>query len=173
MTAKQIVDGLRCAATYHGDPVCDGCPYLGTETVPDSLRGLTKNDTWDSCDVDRIALDAADLIEELVARIKELEAEKALEAQKGNTKVKAGCALPKERWREAAENLQMAGNFVAAFFREKNFDGRGEQDAQDWLADASLACVALLYVAEFATDKCRIVPLPEAPGGGTKWLTGT
>ena len=42
MTAKQIVHGLRCSATYRGDPVCDGCPYLVTETVPDSLRKLTK-----------------------------------------------------------------------------------------------------------------------------------
>lgn len=74
MTAKQIVHGLRCAATYRGDPVCDGCPYLVTETVPDSLRKLTKKNTWDICDVDRIALDAADLIEKLVARAKELEA---------------------------------------------------------------------------------------------------
>lgn len=67
MTAKQIVHGLRCSATYRGDPVCDGCPYLVTETVPDSLRKLTKKNTWDSCDVDRIALDAAELIEELAA----------------------------------------------------------------------------------------------------------
>lgn len=74
MTAKQIVHGLRCSATYRGDPVCDGCPYLVTETVPDSLRKLTKKNTWDICDVDRIALDAADLIEKLVARIAELEA---------------------------------------------------------------------------------------------------
>lgn len=68
MTAKQIVHGLRCSATYRGDPVCDGCPYLVTETVPDSLRKLTKKDTWDRCDVNRIVLDAADLIEELVAK---------------------------------------------------------------------------------------------------------
>lgn len=74
MTAKQIVHGLRCSATYRGDPVCDGCPYLVTEPVPESIRGLTKKDTWDSCDVDRIELDAADLIEELVARAKESEA---------------------------------------------------------------------------------------------------
>lgn len=74
MTAKQIVHGLRCSATYRGDPVCDGCPYLVTETVPDRLRKLTKKNTWDICDVDRIALDAADLIEKLVARAKELEA---------------------------------------------------------------------------------------------------
>lgn len=75
MTAKQIVHGLRCTATYHGDPVCDECPYLVSETVPDSLRGLTKKDTWGSCDVDRIALDAADLIEELTAGVNAAEAE--------------------------------------------------------------------------------------------------
>lgn len=80
-----------------------------------------------------------------------------------NTKIEVGYALPKERWQEAADNLQTAGACVAAFFKEKNFDGKGEQDARDWLADVSLACMALLYVAEFATDKCRIVPLPEAP----------
>ena len=49
--------------------------------------------------------------------------------------------------------------------KKKNFDGKGEQDARDWLADVSLACLALLYVAEFASDKCRIVPLPERKGG--------
>ena len=82
-----------------------------------------------------------------------------------NTKIEVGYALPKERWREAADNLQTAGNCVAAFFKEKNFDGHGEQDAQDWLADVSLACLALLYVAEFAADKCRMIPLPESKGG--------
>ena len=80
-----------------------------------------------------------------------------------NTKIEVGYALPKERWQEAADNLQTAGACVAAFFKEKNFDGKGEQDARDWLADVSLACLVLLYVAEFATDKCRIVPLPEPP----------
>lgn len=39
-----------------------------TEALPDSLRKLTKKNTWDICDVDRIALDAADLIEKLVAK---------------------------------------------------------------------------------------------------------
>ena len=78
-----------------------------------------------------------------------------------NTKIEVGYALPKERWQEAADNLQTAGACVAAFFKEKNFDGKGEQDARDWLADVSLACLALLYVAEFAADKCRMVPLPK------------
>lgn len=77
-----------------------------------------------------------------------------------NAKIEVGYALPKERWQEAADNLQTAGACVAAFFKEKNFDGKGEQDARDWLADVSLACLALLYVAEFAADKCRMIPLP-------------
>ena len=80
-----------------------------------------------------------------------------------NTKIEVGCALPKERWQMAARNLQTAGNYVAAFFKVRNFDGQGEQDAQEWLEDVSLACMALLYVAEFAADKCRIAPLPEGP----------
>ena len=78
-----------------------------------------------------------------------------------NTKIEVGYALPKERWQEAADNLQTAGACVAAFFKEKNFDGKGEQDARDWMEDVSLACAALIYVAETATDRCRILPLPK------------
>ena len=32
-------------------------------------------------------------------------------------------------------------------------------------ADIMLACMALYHVAEFATDKCRIIPLPGKDGG--------
>ena len=78
-----------------------------------------------------------------------------------NTKIEVGYAIPKERWQEAADNLQTAGACVAAFFKEKNFDGKGEQHAMDWLANVSLACTALCYVAEFAADKCRMIPLPK------------
>lgn len=33
------------------------------------------------------------------------------------------------------------------------------------MADIVLACMALHHVAEFATDKCRIIPLPGKDGG--------
>ncbi len=80
-----------------------------------------------------------------------------------NPKIEIGYTLPKERWQEAASNLQTMGNYIAAYLKAKNFEGQGEQDAQDWLADVLLACTALLYVAEFATDKCRMMPLPDGP----------
>lgn len=82
-----------------------------------------------------------------------------------NTKIEVGYALPKERWLEAADNLQTVGASIAEILKAIDPEGRGEQDAQDWLTDVSLACTALIYVAELAADKCRIIPLPESKGG--------
>lgn len=80
-----------------------------------------------------------------------------------NTKIEVGYALPKERWLEAADNLLTVGTYVAEILKVSNCEGRGKQHTMRWLEDVSLACTALCYVAKFATDKCRIVPLPEAP----------
>lgn len=78
----------------------------------------------------------------------------------GNTKVDFGYTLPKERWVEAAENVLEMGNQIAALLLRRNADGMGKQDAEEWTADVLLAYTALRYVAEFATDKCRMMPLP-------------
>lgn len=84
----------------------------------------------------------------------------------GNTeKVEIGYTVPKERWQEAAKNLEDLGNVLAAGFRNRNRDGRGQEDADDLMADIVLACMALYHVAEFAVDKCRIIPLSEQNGG--------
>ena len=64
---------------------------------------------------------------------------------------------------EAAENVLEMGNQIAALLLKRNADGMGKQDAEEWMADVLLAYTALRYVAEFATDKCRMMPLPEAP----------
>ena len=73
-------------------------------------------------------------------------------------KVEIGYTVPKERWKEAAKNLEELGNVLAAGFLKQNKDGRGKEDADDIMADIMLACMALYHVAEFATDKCRIIP---------------
>lgn len=80
-------------------------------------------------------------------------------------KVEIGYTLPKERWQEAAKNLEDLGNALAASLRANNKDGRGAEDADELMADIMLACMALHHVAEFATDKCRIIPLPGKNGG--------
>ena len=80
-------------------------------------------------------------------------------------KVESGYTLPKERWQEAAKNLEDLGNALAAGLRAQNKDGLGAEDADALMADIVLACMALHHVAEFATDKCRIIPLPGKNGG--------
>lgn len=46
-------------------------------------------------------------------------------------KVEIGYTVPKERWQEAAKNLEELGNVLAAGFLKQNKDGRGKEDADD------------------------------------------
>ena len=75
-------------------------------------------------------------------------------------KIEIGYTVEKERWLEAAENLHEFGRIMAQNLRGMNRDGRGQEDADDLMADISLAALALNYVAEFATDKCRFIAVP-------------
>ena len=80
-------------------------------------------------------------------------------------KIEIGYTVEKERWLEAAENLHEFGQIMARNLRNMNRDGRGQEDADDLMADIMLACTAIGYVAEFAVDQCRFIPMP---GGGQK-----
>lgn len=85
-----------------------------------------------------------------------------------DVKIEIGYALPKERWNEAAENLMQAGLLVATELRSINFGGHGKEVADEWVADVILACTALRYVAEFAADKCRMIPVQNHRPGKEK-----
>ena len=50
-------------------------------------------------------------------------------------KVEIGYTVPKERWQEAAKNLEELGNVLAAGFLKQNKDGRGKEDADALMAD--------------------------------------
>lgn len=100
-----------------------------------------------------------------------------------DAKIEIGYAMPKERWNEAAENLMQVGLIVAKDVRAMNFEGRGKEDADEWMADVTLACTALRYVAEFAADKRRMIIIDNTPrqvspcdtcesGWGTATTTG-
>lgn len=80
-------------------------------------------------------------------------------------KVEIGYTVPKERWIEAAKNLEDLGNVLAGNLLAINGDGRGQEDADALMADIVLACLALNNVAEFAVDKCRIIPVTGQNGG--------
>lgn len=81
-----------------------------------------------------------------------------------DVKIEIGYALPKERWNEAAENLMQVGLMVAKDLRAINF----EESADEWMADVTLACTALRYVAEFVADKCRMILVPNPRPGKEK-----
>lgn len=75
------------------------------------------------------------------------------------SKIVWGQELPKEVWMEAAENLSQVAGLIATLLVSENYEGKGKQDADDFLIDMQLAVMAMQYVAEFAIDKCRILPL--------------
>lgn len=68
MKNEEIVRALRCISTAGGENACEHCPYWKEEEVPEEERPIYGADTMHSCDVDRVGLDGADLIERLTAR---------------------------------------------------------------------------------------------------------
>ena len=68
MKNEEIVKALRCISTAGGENACEHCPYWKEEEVSEEERPIYGADTWHSCDVDRVGLDGADLIECLTAR---------------------------------------------------------------------------------------------------------
>lgn len=68
MKTEEIVKALRCISTAGGENACEHCPYWKEEEVPEEERPIYGADTMHSCDVDRVGLDGADLIERLTAR---------------------------------------------------------------------------------------------------------
>lgn len=61
-------------------------------------------------------------------------------------KVEIGYTVPKERWQEAAKNLEELGNALAAGFLKQNKDGRGKEDA-DALIRLEWPVTVLVYVS--------------------------
>lgn len=112
MTEKEIVQALRCTSTP-GDHTsnCEQCPYWKKEQLNGRLKEKLGTDTWTSCDIDKVGLDAADLIERLnaesadlrkelewkdmviaLAQRKQAEAEAERDAAIADLKISSGCA---------------------------------------------------------------------------------
>ena len=66
MTDQEIIQALRCTASADFECIRERCPFFVQEDIPEGLRekcgGMEK---WDGCDVDGVALAAADRLEEL------------------------------------------------------------------------------------------------------------
>ncbi len=76
MTVKEIITALRCMSSA-GEKDCSGCKYRVLEPIPEGLFSpsvtadaatppSSEGGVWESCDCDRAALDAADMLERMV-----------------------------------------------------------------------------------------------------------
>ncbi len=61
---EELVKALRCTSTPGGPTGdCEMCPYYRRENLNDELKEKLGTDTWTSCDIDKVGMDAADQIE--------------------------------------------------------------------------------------------------------------
>ena len=93
-----------------------------------------------------------------------MSAQYSLEAEGGlilNAKIEIGQTLPRETWLAVRNDLAEVFPYIGELLRRMNYEGKGERDKEEFLAEAQLAIQSLTYVAEFATDKCRIIVLPD------------
>ena len=162
---KEIVQALWCTSTpgsLHED--CTGCPYYRKEKMDAELKEKLGVDTWPRCDVNKVGMDAADLIERLTAE---------------NTVLRE-----KQRWIPVTERLPEERVLVNVVWvnrapepyyeRIKNvpFSGTACFYRENWYWDSP---VVLDLLAEYGEDASDLVdeaveithwmPLPEAPEG--------
>ena len=147
MKNEEIVRALRCISTAGGENACEHCPYWKEEEVPEEERPIYGADTMHSCDVDRVGLDGADLIERLTARCARY-AEEIAVAQERTRWVPVEERLP-EVWRND-ENAELVNYMI--YSPDFGVDiGNYHAKAKKWL------CMAL---------PCTVThwrPLPEPP----------
>ena len=141
MTRQEIVQALRCTSTP-GDHTsnCEQCPYWKKEQLNGQLKEKLGTDTWASCDIDKVGLDAADLIERLTAE---------------NT------ALKKE--------IRKAGCMFCARFEDcpEGFKPTGQEDCDNCAKKPDCACMKCSGIGS-STDNWEWRGAPEAPEGGEK-----
>lgn len=108
MKNEEIVRALRCISTAGGENACEHCPYWKEEEVPKEERPLYGADTMHSCDVDRVGLDGADLIERLTDRCARYAEEIAV-------------AQERARWIPVTERLPEDGDVVLCWYEYFRF----------------------------------------------------
>lgn len=130
MTDKEIIQALRCTSTPGGlQEDCTGCTYYRKEQLDAELKEKLGVDTWPSCDVNKVGMDAADLIERLTAE---------------NVILPDGQASAIESLRKEIEWKDM----VIALAQRKQTEAEAERDA----ALADLADVRSCKTCKYACD---------------------
>ena len=147
MKNEEIVRALRCISTAGGENACEHCPYWKEEEVSEEERPIYGADTWHSCDVDRVGLDGADLIERLTARCARY-AEEVAVAQERTRWIPVAERLP-EVWRND-ETAELVNYMIYSPYFGVDI-GNYHAEAKTWLCMA-LPCTVTHWM-----------PLPEGP----------
>lgn len=150
MKHEEIVRALRCISTAGGENACEHCPYWKEEEVPEDERPIYGADTMHSCDVDRVGLDGADLIERLTDRCARYAEEIAV-------------AQERTRWMPVTERLPEAtdGDYVLACVTWKDTHINYQNAvvmafvSEEGLVDVEMDCVL--------DGVTHWMPLPEGP----------
>ena len=121
MKNEEIVRALRCVSTAGNLSDCEHCPYCMEESVPAEMRDTFGADVYHSCDVDRVGLDGADLIERLTARCARYAEEIAV-------------AQERHRWIPVTERLPDQCMDILVCYRDRHIL-MGTAMCDDWIEE--------------------------------------
>ena len=131
MTREEIVRGLRCSGSP-GEKKCGGCPWCVREDV--------EGQDWGDCNVDQMALDAADLLEN--DRSQTLALQRELELKRAQLDCASASAEKLRRQngelRDAAAQVTRRAGDAAAERARNGVEGRALRIAAVLMAEAGL-----------------------------------
>ena len=159
MEKNEIVKALRCSAQIpSNEEQCAGCPYFVLEhPSEDDVKelGLEPEWQWKGCNVDRMALDAADRIEKQERQIQTLKWERDVAVEQA--------ARDKHRWIPVKERLPEPGKMVLLIVngKVKNITLIGAYELGEFDTDEGWI---LEMWSEWEDPKVTYwMPLPELP----------
>lgn len=159
MTREEIARGLRCSAST-GEKDCEKCPW--------GIREEFEGGVWESCDCDRMAVEAADLLENDWSQILALQRE--LELKRAQLDCASASAEKLRRQNgelrdAAAQVTRLAGD--AAEERRGQWNGEGDGYADGELVIDVWHCSNCDYRIDDGTDDPELLP-KYCPGCGAR-----
>ena len=170
MTDKEIVQALRCTSTpgsLHED--FTGCPYYRKEKLDAELKEKLGVDTWPSCDIKKVGMDAADLIERLTAENADLRKElewkdmviALAQRKQAEAEAERDALREKQRWIPVTERLPERDVQVLGWYKDNPFS-QYRPEVVAWNGNGWV----FVYAHRYVTNVTHWMPLPKAPEEG-------
>ena len=159
MTREEIARGLRCSAST-GEKDCGKCPW--------GIREEFEGGVWESCDCDRMAAEAADLLENDGSQVLALQRELALRQAQLDCAAASAEKLRRQNGElrdAAAQVTRLAGD--AAEERRGQWNGEGDGYADGELVIDVWHCSNCDYRIDDGTDDPELLP-KYCPGCGAR-----